>query len=108
MDTKIFLYDETDKKIGETYVRRARQLVQQQRAEWTDETHTAVRFLSVLDEWDELPEPDPPKEAKKLTENEKTRASHELKPFFWHSVCLVPVYFVILFFGLIVDAMLRY
>jgi hypothetical protein len=53
LDTKITLYNADNKRIGETFSRRARQLVKQQRAQWTDETHTAVRFLpDAAAEWE--------------------------------------------------------
>ena len=45
MESKILLYDAENNKIGETFARRARQLIKQQRAQWTDETQRAVRFL---------------------------------------------------------------
>ena len=44
MDGKVLLYDYNDVKIGETYVRRARQLVKQQRAAWVDDSQKAIRF----------------------------------------------------------------
>ena len=44
MENKVVLYNSNDIKIGETFVRRARQLVRQQRAAWVDESETAIRF----------------------------------------------------------------
>jgi len=46
MEEKILLYDSDNVKIGETYVRRARQLVKQQRACWTDDGQKAIRFVT--------------------------------------------------------------
>jgi len=46
MEEKILLYDPNNIKIGETYVRRARQLVKQQRALWTDDSQKAIRFVA--------------------------------------------------------------
>jgi len=46
MENKVLLYDSNDVKIGETFIRRARQLVKQQRGEWSDESQTAVKFFS--------------------------------------------------------------
>ncbi|MCL1988653.1 MAG: hypothetical protein FWG64_11910 [Firmicutes bacterium] len=43
-ESKIALYDSNDNKIGETFMRRAKQLVKQQRAAWTDESQTALKF----------------------------------------------------------------
>ena len=45
MDIKIALYDADGNKIGETFKRRAKQLVKQQRAVWEDESQTSIRFL---------------------------------------------------------------
>ncbi|MCL2350196.1 MAG: 2TM domain-containing protein [Defluviitaleaceae bacterium] len=44
MEEKVILYDFNNVKIGETYVRRARQLVKQQRAFWVDDSQRALRF----------------------------------------------------------------
>ena len=45
METKVLLYSANGERIGETFARRARQLVKQQRAEWTDEAQSAIRFF---------------------------------------------------------------
>ena len=44
MEAKITLYNADGTQIGETFARRARQLVKQQRAVWMDDDHTAIRF----------------------------------------------------------------
>jgi hypothetical protein len=44
MESKVLMFDAVDRKVGETYMRRARQLVGQQRAEWLDESRSAIRF----------------------------------------------------------------
>ncbi|MCL2235132.1 MAG: 2TM domain-containing protein [Defluviitaleaceae bacterium] len=44
MEKKVILYNSDNAKIGETFVRRARQLVKQQRAVWTDDRQDAIRF----------------------------------------------------------------
>jgi hypothetical protein len=44
MESKVLLFDENGVGIGETFMRRARQLVSRQRAEWIDESHSAIRF----------------------------------------------------------------
>lgn len=49
MEPKVILYDSSNAKIGETYARRARQLVKQQRAFWTDEKQTAVKFYEGME-----------------------------------------------------------
>ncbi|MCL2527715.1 MAG: 2TM domain-containing protein, partial [Defluviitaleaceae bacterium] len=40
---------------GETFVRRARQLVKQQRAAWIDDSHTAIRFAPGMEKMEESP-----------------------------------------------------
>ena len=49
MENKVALYNSNGIKIGETYIRRARQLIRQQRAMWTDDTETAIRFAPGMD-----------------------------------------------------------
>jgi hypothetical protein len=44
MESKVLLFDENGVGMGETFMRRARQLVGRQRAEWVDESHSAIRF----------------------------------------------------------------
>ena len=44
MEGKVALYDSNNIKIGETFTRRARQLVKQQRASWVDDSQSAVKF----------------------------------------------------------------
>ena len=50
MEGKVTLYDANGIEIGETYSRRARQLVKQQRAVWADDTHTAIKFMPDAEE----------------------------------------------------------
>ena len=56
MDGKILLYDSNDVKIGETYIRRARQLVKQQRATWTDDSQKAIKFSPGMETLDDAPQ----------------------------------------------------
>jgi len=44
MEGKVLLFDSKGTKIGETFARRARQLVKQQRAFWIDDKHESIRF----------------------------------------------------------------
>jgi len=55
MEAKILLYDAGNNKIGETFMRRARQLVKGQRAVWVDESQTAIRFMADVDDWEAIP-----------------------------------------------------
>jgi len=52
MEDKVLLYDADGKKIGETFMRRARQLVKQQRAMWMDDRQRAVQFVADVDDWE--------------------------------------------------------
>ena len=52
MESKVLLYDANDVKVGETFMRRARQLVKQQRASWIDDSKSAVRFAPDVNEWE--------------------------------------------------------
>ena len=53
MEKKIELYNSNNIKIGETYVRRARQLVNRQRARWVDSNQTAIRFYPEMENMDD-------------------------------------------------------
>ena len=50
MKGKITLFNPEGKHVGDTFARRARQLVGQQRARWMDEERTAIQFFPDLDE----------------------------------------------------------
>ena len=53
MEGKVILYDSNNVKIGETFTRRARQLVKQQRASWIDGNQDAIRFAPDMENLDE-------------------------------------------------------
>jgi hypothetical protein len=67
MDNKVLLFDSNNAKVGETFMRRAKQLVSSQRAEWTDENHTAIRFAPDAEDYSPsvicVPVPEPRAEA---------------------------------------------
>ena len=44
MEEKVLLFDSNDKKVGETFKRRAKQLVRQQRASWVNDSQEAIKF----------------------------------------------------------------
>ena len=52
MERKVLLYDSNDIRIGETFTRRARQLVKQQRASWLNENQDAIRFAPGMENLD--------------------------------------------------------
>ena len=60
MDCKVILYNSSDVKIGETYVRRARQLVKQQRAFWVDDGQRAIKFVPGMENLNEAASVAPP------------------------------------------------
>jgi len=107
MEAKITLYDSNDVKIGETFVRRARQLVKQQKAVWTDNTETALRFAPGMEHTDTALE-DEPAPAPVVTETQTqdeawlvALAEKRLRTrrfFILHSVALFPVWFAIFIF----------
>ena len=111
MEGKVTLFDANNIKIGETFARRAKQLVKQQRAFWLDDSHSAVRFAPDMEEDWEKPAPTPIKEefagisvtagdtdeaiiiaiaAKRITER---------KLFLLHSVSFIPMAFFITIFA---------
>jgi len=52
MENKVLLFDSNDVKIGETFIRRAKQLVKQQRAIWIDDNQSAIRFAAGMENMD--------------------------------------------------------
>jgi len=70
MENKITLYNSNNVRIGETFARRARQLVKQQRAMWTDDTETAIRFAPGMENMDIAPEDTHEDTQKTLTPNQ--------------------------------------
>lgn len=96
MENKVLLYDVNDVKIGETFMRRARQLVKQQRAVWTDESQSAIRFAPDMEDWEtsaavplDLGETDD-----KLVMMAEKRIV-ERRQFLIHSIAFVPMAFFI-------------
>ena len=53
MESKVSLYNSNDVKIGETFLRRARQLVRRQRATWVDDSQVAIRFAPGMEYMDD-------------------------------------------------------
>jgi len=48
-ENKVTLISADDVVIGETFMRRAKQLVRRQRAQWTDDSQTAIRFYPEME-----------------------------------------------------------
>ncbi|MCL2592462.1 MAG: PPC domain-containing protein [Defluviitaleaceae bacterium] len=106
MEDKVLLFDSNNNKMGETFVRRAKQLVKQERAEWVDESHTAIKFFKDLEENWENESPEQKEvattEANKLKEEAALykiakKRLRERKMFILHTVAFVPMYFFFLF-----------
>ena len=105
MESKVIMYDASGVEVGETYTRRARQLVKQQRAVWADDTHTAIRFApDAMEEWEVAPAP-PPGAAAPAPDKSSAlyalaeRRLRDRRRVIWHSVALIPVFFIVLFWG---------
>ena len=104
MQSKVLLFDASNVKIGETFMRRARQLVKQQRAEWVDDSKSAVRFVPDLEVWglaDENQEVSPPISAHDYQDDDwiailLEKQIVERKRFKIHSLALL-VWFLSLF-----------
>jgi hypothetical protein len=106
MEDKVILLDPAGKKVGETFMRRAHQLVKQQRAEWTDDSHISIKFVADTEDWDKdepAPRPATPvrEERGPIYELAEKRI-REKKLFLYHSIALVPGYIlsVLIFMGL--------
>ena len=108
MESKITLLDANGIEVGETYSRRARQLVKQQRAIWADDTHTAIKFMpDAVEDW-ELPvsdyaAPPTPPSAKKAEKDSALyilaeKRIRDRRRFVWHTLLFIPGFFGILFF----------
>jgi len=110
MEGMIKLYDANGIEIGETFARRARQLVKQQRAVWADDTHTAVQFLpDTEEEWDIPVSEMTPKATHSSAPPPSERhssalyalAEKRIRDRRWlilHTLALIPVYFFIALF----------
>ena len=109
MESKVIMYDAGGAEVGETYTRRARQLVKQQRAVWADETHTAIRFApDTAEEWEPEPIPAPaappaptapiPARTGSLYALAEKRV-RDRRRIILHTVALIPVFIILLIWG---------
>jgi len=113
MESKVIMHDASGAEVGETYSRRARQLVKQQRAVWADDTHTAIRFVpDTAEEWEAEPDPTAathssaihaaPPSAKDKTGALYAMAERRIRDrnrLIWHTVALLPVFIIIFAWG---------
>ena len=109
MEGKVIMYDANGVEIGETYTRRARQLVKQQRAVWADDTHTSIRFApDTEDEWEKAPVPTAtaPPSPTPVADRSSTlyalaeRRMRDRRRIILHTVALIPVFVIIFIWGL--------
>ena len=115
MEAKVMLYDADNIKVGETFHRRARQLVSQQRAEWLDESHTAIKFAPDTDEW-EMDAPAPPPMATPAVESRERGRIYRFaedrinkkRRFIWHTLGLIPGILALLLLAVSVDNITYY
>jgi len=70
MENKVSLYNSDDVKIGETFPRRAQQLVRQQRAMWRDDSQTSIRFAPGMENMDIPADDTGPAEQEGLAHND--------------------------------------
>lgn len=121
MKNKIMLFDASGTPVGETFMRRARQLVNQQRAEWINDS--AIRFAPDADigeaEWSTdftevsttptavVAEPLETGGEALLYYVAEKRIS-ERKMFLWHSIFMVPGYLILLFFAAMIGGSGQY
>ena len=101
MDSKILLYDANGVEIGETYSRRARQLVKQQRAMWADDTHTAIKFMpDAPEKWEQHLPPERPSISVSAPAPDKSSALYAMAEkrirdrwrLILHTILLIPGY----------------
>ena len=108
MESKIALFDSNDVKVGETYMRRARQLVNQQRAEWVGGGMDAIKFVPDADGWDGDDAPaaksaDASADSKWIYTLAEKRVRDKRKAII-HTVVLLPGYFFFFLITLTLDS----
>lgn len=108
MENKVMLYNSDGVKIGETFVRRANQLVKQQRAAWVDDEQKAIKFAPGMENMDVNDEASRKSEEYIIALAEKRIKTRKM--FKIHSIAFLPVLmFIYLFFvGLASSRMLSW
>ena len=91
MSSMITMLDANDEKIGETFFRRAKQLVKQQRAKWTSEDQKAIRFMPGMEDSNEEANDTPQDLAcEKWIHELAIKRIQDRKFFKWHSIAIAP------------------
>ena len=110
MESKVIMLDASGAEIGETYTRRARQLVKQQRAMWADDAHTSIRFMpDKTEDWElemaytpspaSAPAPPPETERTSTLYAIAAKRMRDRRRIIWHSLALIPVFIIIAWWG---------
>ena len=107
IDGKVILLNAKGVEVGETYTRRARQLVKQQRAIWADDTHTAIQFMpDTEEEWEPLAEAADPTPMPVITDEKSSalyalakKRIHDRKWLILHTLAVIPGYIGFLIFA---------
>ncbi|MCL2204577.1 MAG: EI24 domain-containing protein [Defluviitaleaceae bacterium] len=103
MDGKVILYDSNDVKIGETYIKRARQLVKKQRASWVDDSYKSIRFAPGAESLEAIAMQEEEHDDGWLVELAAKRITQR-KRFIFHSIAFIPGWFLLFgFITLILD-----
>ena len=107
MSNMITMLDASDNKIGETFFRRAKQLVKQQRAAWTSDEQKAIKFLPGMENLSEETEGDMSEDQadEKWMHELAIKRIQDRKLFKWHSIAILPGLIVAFFVAAVmVDA----
>ena len=104
MNGMITMYDASDKKLGETFFRRAKQLVKQQRATWTTDEQKAIKFLEGTESMavELMDAPD-----EEWIYELAVKRIKERKFMKWHTILFVPGVIITTFAAAIVHAAFR-
>ena len=91
MSNMITMFDASDNKIGETFFRRAKQLVKQQRATWISDEQKAIKFVSGMENLSIEPEDD---SDDKWIHQLALKRIMDRRLFKWHSIAFLPGLFM--------------
>ena len=107
MSNMITMFDASDNKIGETFFRRAKQLVKQQRATWTSDDQKAIKFVPGMENLSEETDDGTSQDSadEKWIHVLAIKRIQDRKLFRWHSFSIVPSLFIaFLVAAVVVDA----
>ena len=92
MSNMIVMLDASDNKIGETFFRRAKQLVKQQRAAWTSDDQKAIKFVPGMENLNEEADEDISQDSadEKWIHELAIKRIKDRKLFRWHSIAILP------------------